>query len=89
MTRQFSTGGASFDPAVSISYRVLDAQVLPTKSCMCRRIVVERIYTHYLVVCARGEVFAVGGEPDRMDSTRVVANRGELLRLRVFGVVGI
>ena len=56
---------------------------------MCWRILVERIDTHYLVVGARCQVFAVGREADRMYSAGVVADSRELLRLRIRGVIGI
>jgi hypothetical protein len=56
---------------------------------MRRRIGVEDVNANYLVVGARRQVLVIARESNSVDGARVCAKRGELLRLRVFCVVGI
>jgi ribosomal protein L37AE/L43A len=60
---------------------------MPTKCRVCGRILVKRIDTYYLVVCARCQVFAVGGEADGVDGARVMAHGRELLGFGICRVV--
>ena len=72
-----------------VSAPLLNRQAALTKSCMRGRSGIQRIHTDNLVVGARGQVFAVGGETHRVDRARVVAHSCELFRFRVVGVVRV
>lgn len=60
-----------------------------TECGVCRWIGIEIVDTDYLIICTRGEIFAIMGEADRMYGARVVAHGGELFRLGVVLVRGI
>lgn len=54
---------------------------------MCRRIWIQPIYTNYFIIRARGEIFAVGRETDRMNRSGVVADGRQLFGFCAVGIV--
>lgn len=87
--RQFSTFGVSLDPMVQVSThsRPFPCCVHTEAGIVRRRIWVMYVDAHNLVVSPRGQKLAPWRKSDGVYGPRVVAHRGQLLRL-VVGSVG-